>query len=77
MFRVCHAFPSVCSLRPCSHLLGKGRPLGSLVCDVYRVFVTFQYGVLGRVWCLIVWIPDIYLLFYFKIYNFSFHVLVV
>ena len=25
----------VCLLRPCGHLLGKGWPLGSLVCDVF------------------------------------------
>ena len=29
MFRVCHGF------LPCCHLMGKGWPLGSLVCDVF------------------------------------------
>ena len=36
-----------CSLQPCGHLLEKGLPLGSLVCDVFLYFVTFQCGVLG------------------------------
>ena len=31
-----------CSLHPFGHLLGKGWPLGSLVCDFYCVFVTFR-----------------------------------
>ena len=55
----------VCSVKPCGHLLGKGWPLGSLVCDVLLCFVTFPYGILGQVWCLIVSIPDLYLLSYF------------
>ena len=34
---------------------GKGlKPVGSLVCDVTCVFVTFPCGVLGQVWYLIV-----------------------
>ena len=38
------------------------------------VFVTFPYGVLGQVWCLIVLIPDLCLLSYYyiitiKLYN--------
>ena len=44
----------VCSVQPCVHLLGKGWPLGSLVCDVFLWFVTFPYGVPGQVWYLIV-----------------------
>ena len=28
----------VCSLQPCGHLLGKGWPLGSLVCDGFFFF---------------------------------------
>ena len=55
----------VCSLQPCGHLLGKGKPLGSLVCDVLLYFVTFPCGVLGLVWHLIVSIPDLCLLTYF------------
>ena len=44
----------VCSLQHCGHLLGKGRPLGFLVCDVFLCFVTFPCGVLGQAWCLVV-----------------------
>ena len=32
--------------------------LMALVCDVYCVFVTFPLGILGRVWYLIISIPD-------------------
>ena len=41
----------VCSLQPCGHLLGKGWPLGFLVCDVNLCvfFFTFPCGVLGQV----------------------------
>ena len=35
-------------------------------CDVYLCFVTFLCGILGRVWYLIVSIPDLYRLSYFK-----------
>ena len=49
----------VCSLQPCSHLLGKGGHLGSLVCDILLCISTFPCGVLGQVWCLIVSIPDL------------------
>ena len=35
----------VCSLQPCGHLLGKGLPLGSLVCDVFLCFCHFP------MWC--------------------------
>ena len=34
-----------CSLQPCDHVLGKGRPLGSLVCDVLLCFCHFP------IWC--------------------------
>ena len=30
-----------CSLQPCGHLLGRGWPLGSLVCDVLLYFCHF------------------------------------
>ena len=43
-----------CSLQPCGHLLAKGWPLDSLVCDFLLCFVTFPCGVLGQVWCVIV-----------------------
>ena len=36
-----------------------------VVCDVFLCFVTFPYGVLGQVWYLIIWIPDLCLLPYF------------
>ena len=54
-------------VQPCDYLLGKGWPLGSLVCDVFLFFITFPYGVLGQVWYLILWIPDLCLLLYLKI----------
>ena len=53
-------------LQPCDHLLGKDLPLGSLVCDVSLCFVTFPYGVSGKVWVLSVLIPDLCLLFFTK-----------
>ena len=56
----------VCSLQPCGHLLGKGRALGSFVCDVFLCFCRFPYGFLGQVWYLIVSIPDVCLLPNFK-----------
>ena len=56
----------VCSLQTCGHLLGKGWPLGSIVCDVFLYFVTFPCGVLGQMWYLIVSISDICLLPYFN-----------
>ena len=43
VFRVCLLYCLVCSLQPCGHLLGKGWPLGSLVCDIFLCFVTFTY----------------------------------
>ena len=57
----------VCSLQPCGQLLGKGLPLGSRVCDVLLCFVTFPFGVLGQVWCLIVSIPYLCLLSYLEV----------
>ena len=38
----------------------------ALVCDVNCVFVTFPCGILGQVWYLIVSIPDLCRLSYFK-----------
>ena len=43
----------------CDHLLGNGRPLGSLVCCVSYIFITFPYGVPDQAWYLIVPISDI------------------
>ena len=37
----------------------------ALVCDVYCVFVSFPYGILGQVWYLIVSFPDLCRLPYF------------
>ena len=38
----------VCSLQPCGHLLGKDKPLGSLVCYVSCVLVTVHVVSLVR-----------------------------
>ena len=38
----------------------------ALVCDVYCDFATFQFGILGQVWYLIVSIPDPCCLSYFE-----------
>ena len=43
------------------------------VWGVYYEFVTFPIGVLGRVWCLIVSIPDLCTLTYFEIVNICRH----
>ena len=60
----CYAFMHVCLLMPCGHLVGKGWPLGSrLWCLLWRCH--FSIGILGQVWCLIVFIPDLYPLSYF------------
>ena len=58
----CHAFASVhcCLLVTCC----ERADLLDLVC-ADCVFVTFPYGILGRVWYLIVWIPDLCRLSYF------------
>ena len=45
-------------LAPLHSPSGKGLISGSPVCDVSCVFVTFPYGILGQVWCLIVSIPN-------------------
>ena len=39
-------------------LAGKGLTFLALVCDVYCGCVTFPFGILGKVWYLIVSIPD-------------------
>ena len=63
MSRVCHAFASVhcCLVVTCWERAG----LLALMCDVYRDFVTFPFGILGHVWYLIVSIPDLCCLSYF------------
>ena len=45
--------------------------LFAVLCDVFLCFVTFPYSVMGPVWYLIVWIPDICLLSYFGPVNIS------
>ena len=37
-----------------------------LVGDVNCIFVNFPYGILGQVWYLIVWFPDVCRLSYFE-----------
>ena len=63
MFCVCHAFTSVhcCLVVTCRERAG----LLALVCDVYRVFVTFPCGILGQMCNLIVSFPDLCHLAYF------------
>ena len=59
-FCVCLLYCLVCSFMPWDHLLGKGRPLGSLVRDVFLCFLSFS-----RVeWYSVVSIPDLCLLPY-------------
>ena len=61
---VCHAFASVhCCLVVIADLL-------ALVCDVYCDFVTFPFGILGKMWYLIVSIADpaVFLTF-FRVYS--------
>ena len=55
-----------CSLQSWGHLLGKGKPFGSLVRDVFCAFVTLPYDVLCWEWYLIVSIPDLCLVPYFN-----------
>ena len=55
-------------LQPCGHMLG-GAGLLSLCYVMFSyVLVTFLYGVLAQVWCLIVSISDLCLIHYFT-YN--------
>ena len=57
----------VCSLQPCVHLLDKGYNLLVLFYVMFScVFATFSCGALGQVWYLIVSIPDLCLLTYYK-----------
>ena len=63
MFHFFHAVMSVhCSLVvTCLEKANRG----SLVCDVFLCFVTFQLGIPGQVWYSIVSFPDLCLLPYF------------
>ena len=67
-FRVCHAFLSVyCSLVvTCWERAGL---LALLYVMFYCLFVTFPYGVLCKVWYVIVSFQDLKLLSYFFIFN--------
>ena len=75
-----HAFASVhcCLVVTC----WERADLLALVVDVYCIFVTFPYGILGQVWHLIVLIPDRCRLSYFEMtlyrsqmyYNFICHI---
>ena len=58
-------FVRVCLFVLCGHLLGKGWPLGSRLWCLLWVCL-FPIGTLGQVWYLIVSIPDLCTLTYFK-----------
>ena len=45
IYVLCLSCFRVCSLQPVGHLLGKGWPFGSLVCDVFNRFCHFP------MWC--------------------------
>ena len=62
---VCYVFVRVCLYVLCGHLLGKGWPLGSRLWCLLWV-CHFPIGILGQVWYLIVSIPDLCTLAYFK-----------
>ena len=53
-------------LQSCGHLLGKGWPLGSLVCGDLLCFITSRWGVLGQMWYLSASVADLCILSYFK-----------
>ena len=57
-------FVRVCLYVLCGHLLGKGWPLGSRLWCLLWV-CHFPIGILGRVWYLIVSIPDLCTIIYF------------
>ena len=72
MFRVCLLFLYV----HCSHVITclESADLFALLYVMFDcAFVTFSFGVFGQLWCLIVSIPDLCLLSYFK-YNLTVHV---
>ena len=49
----------------CLFIVARADLLALLYVMFYFVFVTFPCGVLGQVWCLIVSIPGLCLIFYF------------
>ena len=71
MCLACHAY----LLQPCGHLLGKGWPLGSLVCDVFLLFLSLSHTIPcpGSCVLFIVSIPCLCLLLYFVTNNMQFH----
>ena len=65
---VCYVFVRVCLYVLCGHLLGKGWPLGSRLWCLLWV-CHFPIGILGQVWYLILSIPDLCTLTYFKYFS--------
>ena len=55
----------VCSLQPCDYLMGRAEYLALLCVGCSCVCVILPYGVPGRLWYLIVSIPDLCLPLYF------------
>ena len=62
---LCYLFHAFASGHCCLHLLEKVDFL-ALACEVC-VFVTFQCGIMGQAWYLIVSIPDLWHLSYFAV----------
>ena len=62
---ICYAFVRVCLFVPCGHLLRQGGSLGS---RLWCITLSFHFAIctLGQVWYLIVSIPDLCTLTYFK-----------
>ena len=73
----CSVLCLLCFVRVClyvlrGHLLGKGWPLGSRLWCLLWV-CHFPIGILGQVWYLIVWIPDLCNLTYFILRELTFN----
>ena len=62
---LCFSCFRVCSLLPCGHPCWERADLLALAGDVYCIFVTFPFGILGQVWYLIVSFLDLCRLSYF------------
>ena len=62
-------FYLVCSLQPSDHLIGKGWPLGTLVCFFSVFCFIFTCTVPGQVWYLIFTIPNLYPFLYYALNN--------
>ena len=63
IFVLCLLCFRVCSMLPCSHLKGKGWPLGSCL---WCYCVTIPFGILGQMWYSIVSVPDPCCLSYYE-----------